>query len=338
MNLLSVVIPVKDERANIAPLAERLRAALTNVPAWEVVLVDDGSTDGTTAELAAVADADERFKVVRLRRNFGQSAALQAGFDHAAGDVVVTMDGDLQNDPADVPALVAKLEEGYDVVLGLRADRQDPVLFRKLPSRMANWLIRQVTGVPFKDFGCTLRAMKRDVVDGMSLYGEMHRFITALAVHQGAKVTQVPVRHHPRMAGESKYTITRTIRVVLDLMTVKFLASYQTRPMHLFGALGLLLMLMGFAGVTASVVMKYTTGPGMTANPLFLLGVMSALMGVQFLSLGLMGEVMARIYFESQGKPPYVVHERWNIAPVGTGPVLRYRGPVDHQRPQSDAG
>src|SRR4051812_25724323 len=205
MSLLSVVIPVKDERANVRPLVERLRATLAATPAWEVVFVDDGSADGTHDELARAAAEDERVKIVRLRRNFGQSAALQAGFDHAAGDVVVTMDGDLQNDPEDIPALVAKLNEGFDVVLGLRENRQDKFLLRKLPSWTANWLIRKVTRVPFKDFGCTLRAMKREVVDGLSLYGEMHRFITAFAVQHGAKVTQVPVRHHPRTAGESKY-------------------------------------------------------------------------------------------------------------------------------------
>ena len=310
--LLSVVVPVKDEAANVRPLADRLRSALAGGPAWEAVIVDDGSTDDTFAELTAVAAADPRFRVVRLRRNFGQSAALQAGFDHAAGDVIATMDGDLQNDPADLPAMLAKLADGYDVVLGLRAARQDKVLLRKLPSRCANWLIRRVLGVPFKDFGCTLRVMRREVVDGMALYGEMHRFITAFAVQQGARVTQVPVRHHARTAGVSKYNLTRTVRVLLDLTTVKFLASYQTRPMHLFGTVGLGLLGLGTVGILAAMVMKYTTGPGMTANPLFLLGALAEMIGVQFLSLGLMGEVLARIYFESQGKPPYTVRETRN--------------------------
>ncbi len=316
MNRLSVVIPVKDEHANIRPLVERLRSALDDGPAWEVVFVDDGSTDGTFDELARAADLDPRVKVVRLRHTFGQSAALQAGFDHATGAIIVTMDGDLQNDPDDIPLLVAKLDEGYDVVLGQRANRHDGLFLRKVPSWIANWVIRKVTGVPFKDFGCTLRAMRREVVDGMALYGEMHRFITAFAVHQGASVAQVPVRHHARTAGASKYGLSRTIRVLLDLMTVKFLASYQTRPMHLFGGLGLILGFLGFVGVAVSVVMKYTSGPGMTANPLFLLGVMAALMGVQFVSLGLMGEVMTRTYFESQGKPSYVVREKRGYDPL----------------------
>jgi glycosyltransferase involved in cell wall biosynthesis len=314
MNLLSVVIPVKDERANVRPLVEKLRAALADGPPWEVVFIDDGSTDGTHAELNRLAVEDDRVKVVRLRRNFGQSAALQAGFDHAAGDVIVTMDGDLQNDPADIPVMLAKLDEGYDVVLGERVRRRDRFLVRKLPSRAANWLIRKVTGVPFRDFGCTLRAMRREVVDGMALYGEMHRFITAFAVQQGAAVAQVPVRHHPRTAGRSKYNLTRTVRVLLDLMTVKFLASYQTRPMHLFGGLGLAVVLLGLVSLAATVAMKFA-GTDMTGNPLLLLSALLALVGVQLLSLGLMGEVLVRIYFESQGKPPYTVREKRNLAP-----------------------
>jgi glycosyltransferase involved in cell wall biosynthesis len=313
MRLLSVVVPVKDERANIRPLVERVRNALDECNAWELVFVDDGSTDGTFAELEAVADEDSRVKVVRLRRNFGQSAATQAGLDAASGNVIVTMDGDLQNDPADIPRLVAKLDEGYDAVLGQRMNRQDKFLLRKVPSACANWLIRKVLGVPFKDFGCTLRAMRREVADGLLLYGEMHRFITAIMIQQGARVAQVPVRHHPRTAGRSKYNITRTIRVMLDLMTVKFQGSYQTRPMHLFGLFGLACMLLGFLGIAASVAMKYTMGLGMTANPLFLLGAVAGMIGVQFVSLGLMGEVLTRVYFESQGKRPYVVREGRNL-------------------------
>lgn len=313
--LLSVVVPVKDERENARPLFERVRAALdgARVEPWELVFVDDGSTDGTFAELEAVARADDRVKVVRLRRNFGQSAATQAGIDAARGDVIVTMDGDLQNDPADIPRMLAKLNEGYDAVLGQRQKRQDKLLLRKVPSLAANWLIRKVLGVPFKDFGCTLRAVRRDVLDGMVLYGEMHRFITALIMQQGAAVAQLPVAHHPRTAGKSKYNLTRSVRVVLDLMTVKFQGSFQTRPMHLFGGIGLMCLLAGFAGVVASAVMKYTSGPGMTENPLFLLGAVAGLIGVQFVSLGLMGEVLTRVYYESQGKRPYTVRERRNL-------------------------
>jgi hypothetical protein len=319
MRLLSVVVPVKDELENVRPLVEQVREALRESESWELVFVDDGSADGTFAELEAVAAEDARVKVVRLRRNFGQSAATQAGLDAAAGDVIVTMDGDLQNDPADIPRLVAKLDEGFDAVLGQRQNRQDRLLLRKLPSLAANWLIRKVLGVPFRDFGCTLRAMRRDVAEGLLLYGEMHRFITALVIQQGARVAQVPVRHHARTAGRSKYNLTRTLRVLLDLMTVKFQGSYQTRPMHLFGMVGLVCVVLGLFGVGASAVMKYTTGPGMTANPLFLLGAVAGLIGVQFVSLGLMGEVLTRTYFESQGKRPYAVRDGRNLT--------RHRGP-----------
>lgn len=322
MNLLSVVIPVKDERDNLRPLVERLRSALVDHP-WEVVFVDDGSRDDTFAVLESLAHADPCVKVVRLRRNFGQSAATQAGLDAARGDVIATMDGDLQNDPADLPRMIAKLEEGYDAILGQRVKRQDKFLLRKVPSLTANWIIRRVLKVPFKDFGCTLRVMRRSVVEDLTLYGEMHRFITALAVQSGANITQVAVQHHPRTAGKSKYNLSRTIRVVLDLMTVKFLSTFQTRPMHLFGGFGLVCLVLGTLGILASIAMKYTTGPGMTANPLFLLGVMAELTGVQFLSLGLIGEVLARAYFESQGKRPYAIRERRNL---DEAPVLRKVG------------
>jgi glycosyltransferase involved in cell wall biosynthesis len=311
--LVSVVVPVKEERDNVRPLFERVRDALKGGPAWELVYVDDGSTDDTFAEIEALAALDPRVKAVRLRKCFGQSAATKAGFDAARGDVIVTMDGDLQNDPADIPAMLAKLAEGNDAVLGLRANRRDGFVLRKLPSWCANWIIRKVLLIPFKDFGCALRAVRREFVQDLSLYGEMHRFITALLLQQGAKVVQVPVRHHARAAGKSKYNLSRTVRVVLDLITVKFLGSFQTRPMHLFGGVGLGSVGSGGILLLISFVMKYTTGPGMTANPLFLIGVMMVLMGVQFLTLGLIGEVTARTYFESQGKPPYAVRSRVNL-------------------------
>jgi glycosyltransferase involved in cell wall biosynthesis len=312
MSLISIVVPVKDERDNVRPLVERVRSVLRDFE-WELVFVDDGSTDGTFLELESAAISDSRVRVLRLRKNYGQSAATQAGLDAASGDVIVTLDGDLQNDPADIPLLLAKLNEGYDAVLGRREKRQDKMLLRKLPSLAANWLIRKVLGIPFKDFGCALRVMRRDVASGLELYGEMHRFITAMMIQQGARVTQVPVRHHPRTAGKSKYNLTRTVRVLLDLMTVKFLGCYQTRPMHVFGSLGLGCMGFGFLSVLAAIVMKYTSGPGMTANPLFLFGAVAGLIGVQFLSLGLMGEVLTRVYFESQGKRPYLVRDRRNF-------------------------
>ncbi len=314
MKLLSVVIPLKDEQANVRPLLQWLDDALTPVCDWEVVFVDDGSVDGTLNALWSAAQQDRRLKVVALRRNFGQSAALQAGFDHASGDVIATMDGDLQNDPADIPAMLAKLHDGYDVVLGERAARRDPLLLRKVPSWCANWLIRKWLKVPFKDFGCTLRVLRREIVNDMQLYGEMHRFITALAVQQGASVVQVPVRHHPRRAGVSKYGLSRSIRVFLDLLTVKFMASYQTRPMHLFGGFGLVLMLVGMIAFVSTVLLKWTNGQWMTGNPFLLLSVMMEVMGVQFVSLGLIGEVLARNHFERAGHRPYLVKTTVNLS------------------------
>ena len=251
---LSVVIPIKDEKDNLTTLHERLTESLRPLSlSYEIVLVDDGSTDGSYALLESLAAADPRLKVVRLRRNFGQSAAMQAGIDHAMGDVLVTLDGDLQNDPADIPMLLDRLGEGYDAVFGLREKRQDDFLIRKLPSWMGNWLIRKVTGSAIKDMGCTLRAMRRDLADEMHLYGEMHRFIPVLAQQAGANVLQVPVRHHPRTAGKTKYNLTRTVRVLLDLITVKFLYSYVTRPMHVMGLAGLASMAIGLFSFLVTV-------------------------------------------------------------------------------------
>src|SRR5438105_2282208 len=246
MTMLSVLIPIKDERDNVGPLHERLTAVLAPT-GWdyELVFVDDGSADDSFCLLDDIAARDDRVKVVRLRRNYGQTAALLAGIDWSRGDVLVTMDGDLQNDPADIPALLAKLDEGYDVVLGQRVNRRDSFVIRKLPSLMANWLIRKVTKIPFKDFGCTLRALRRDVAESLPLYGEMHRFVPALALQHGARMAQIPVRHHPRRAGVTKYNLPRTVRVMLDLLTVTFLANYITRPMHFLGAIGLSMMALG---------------------------------------------------------------------------------------------
>jgi glycosyltransferase involved in cell wall biosynthesis len=315
---LSVVIPIKDERDNLPPLHERLTAAVAPLGlTYELVFVDDGSVDGSFPLLQSLASSDPHVKVMQLRRNFGQTAALQAGIDWSQGEVLVTMDGDLQNDPADIPLLLAKLAEGYDAVLGERTDRKDDFLLRTLPSRLGNWLIRTVTGVPVRDLGCTLRAMRRDLAESLPLYGEMHRYVAVLAQQAGARLLQVPVRHHPRTAGRTKYGLSRTVRVVLDLLTVKFLHSYLTRPMHVMGTAGLVSLGLGLVALVATVVMKYTTGPFMTGNPLLYLGVMMELMGVQFLSLGLLGELMTRTYFESQGKPPYAVRQTVNLeAPV----------------------
>jgi glycosyltransferase involved in cell wall biosynthesis len=332
MTTLSVVIPIKDECDNLRPLHERLRRALEPLRAgglrdqpggsfvlddYEILFIDDGSIDGSYAVLEELAAADPRVKVVKMRRNFGQTPALRAGIDWSRGDVLVTMDGDLQNDPADIPMLLAKLDEGHDAVFGLRKDRQDHMLVRKAPSLLGNWLIRAVTGVRIKDMGCTLRAMRRDLAEALPLYGEMHRFIPVLAQMHGARVTQVEVRHHPRTAGKTKYNLTRTVRVILDLITVKFLHSYVTRPMHVMGLAGLASMGLGVLSLLAVVYMKYLAPhpTNMTGNPFLLLSALLELVGVQFISLGLLGELLARTYFESQGKSAYVVRATLNLAP-----------------------
>jgi glycosyltransferase involved in cell wall biosynthesis len=325
MTMLSVVIPIKDERDNLRPLHEALTAALAPLvgaqgPAglsdYEVLLVDDGSTDGSLEALDELAARDGRVKVVALRRNFGQTPALRAGIDFASGDVIATMDGDLQNDPADLPMLLAKLAEGHDAVFGLRKNRQDKFLVRKLPSLAGNWLIRRVTGVTIKDMGCTLRVMRRELAEALPLYGEMHRFVPVLAKMHGARVVQVDVNHQPRTAGKTKYTtLSRSVRVFLDLLTVKFLHSYVTRPLHALGVPGLAAMALGVVSLLATIWMKYgASNPVfMTGNPLLLLSVLLELVGVQFISMGLLGELLARTYFESQGKPAYTVRATRNL-------------------------
>jgi glycosyltransferase involved in cell wall biosynthesis len=316
---LSIVIPIKDEKDNIPRLHERIGAALGALQAsYEIVLVDDGSSDGSHLEMEALARRDARVKIVRLRRNFGQSAAMQAGIDFAQGDVIVTMDGDLQNDPADIPMLLDTLKRGdFDAVFGLRENRQDTFINRKLPSSLGNWLIRKVTGVEIKDMGCTLRAIKKDLGKSLTLYGEMHRFIPVLVQHAGATFVQVPVRHHPRTAGKTKYNITRTFRVLLDLITVKFMQSYLTRPMHVMGFAGMFAMALGIVCLLATVGIKWWDGTSMIRNPLLHLSVMLELVGVQFISTGLLGELVTRTYFESQGKRAYTVRSTMNLTPVG---------------------
>jgi len=311
---LSIVVPIYNEEENIPHLHERVTAAMAGADIdYELILVDDGSSDGSFPLLRELAERDPRVKVIRFRRNFGQTAAMAAGFGVARGRVVIPMDGDLQNDPADIPMLLAKIDEGYDVVSGWRKDRQDTFINRRLPSILANGLISRMTGVHLHDYGCTLKAYRREVLDGVNLYGEMHRFVPALASQVGARVAELPVRHHPRLHGTSKYGISRTMRVVLDLMTVKFLLSYSTKPIQLFGKWGIYTILAGVATGSLTLWMKFFEGMSMNRNPLLIVTAFLLFGGVQLIALGLLGEVNARTYHESQGKPIYVVRERINL-------------------------
>jgi glycosyltransferase involved in cell wall biosynthesis len=309
---LSVVVPVFDEEENVDRLCATLLADLEQLGrSFEVIVVDDGSRDETYPRLLRAAAADERIKLVRLRRNFGQTAAMAAGFDHATGEVIVPMDGDLQNDPADIVTLLEKIDEGYDLVSGWRQDRQDGFL-RRLPSRAANRLIGRVTGVRLHDYGCTLKAYRAEVVSETRLYGEMHRFLPALAYQAGARITEVPVRHHPRTAGKSKYGLGRTFKVVLDLLTVKFL-SVSTKPSYVFGGSGIVLCLVGSLFVLWTAYQRLFNGIYVYRQPSLLVGVFLFTIGFNLILLGLLAELIVRTYHESQSKPVYLVRERLNF-------------------------
>lgn len=323
---VSVVVPLYNEADNILDLHRELTASLERLGRpFEILLVDDGSRDGTTQAVLDLEARDPRVRAIVLRRNFGQTAAFSAGFDHARGEVVVTSDGDLQNDPADIPALVAKLDEGYDLVCGWRQRRQD-TLSKRLPSFFANRLISWATGVRLHDYGCSLKAMRVEVVRGIRLYGEMHRFIPAVASWMGVRVAEVPVNHRPRTRGTSKYGLGRTVRVLLDLFTVKFLLAYGTRPAHLFGLMGLAFSGLG-AGILAYLAfIRLFLDTAIGGRPLLLLGALLFLTGVILVNFGLMGELLVRTYHESQGKPIYVVKERRQKAPAEEPePALRPR-------------
>jgi glycosyltransferase involved in cell wall biosynthesis len=317
MPQLSVVVPVYNEAPNAEALVSELRATLDRLTLTsEVVLVDDGSSDETFALLAGACGDDSRFRIVRLRRNFGQTAALAAGLDHAGGEIIVTMDGDLQNDPADIPRLVAALEAGADVVNGWRRERQDPFLSRQLPSIIANSIIGATTNVRIHDYGCGIKAFRIEIAKSLKLYGEMHRFIAAIAGDLGATVVEIPVNHRPRLHGVSKYGLSRTFRVVLDLLTIKFLSGYSTRPIHVFGFLGLIATAVGLAITGILGVEKVLFGVTLADRPLLLLGILLVLGGVQFVTLGLLGEMLARTYHESQAKPIYTVREVRQVPPT----------------------
>ena len=306
---ISVVVPLFDEVENVADLHRELTFALESMGRpYEILLVDDGSRDGTLERLMELESRDRRVRVLRLRRNFGQTAAFSAGFDHARGSIVVTSDGDLQNDPADIPALVARLEEGYDMVCGWRRERRDP-LSRRLPSWFANKIISWSTGVHLHDYGCSLKAIRYEVVKGLRLYGEMHRFIPAVASWMGVTVAEMPVNHRQRARGRSKYGFGRILRVLLDLFTVKFLLAYGTRPAHLFGGVGLLLGGTGVGVLAYLTYIKFFQDEAIWGRPLLLLGMLLFLTGLILVCVGLLAELLVRIYHESQGKPTYVVKE-----------------------------
>jgi glycosyltransferase involved in cell wall biosynthesis len=313
---LSVVIPIYNEAENIEALHADVTSAISGLGLdYEILYVDDGSRDASFTLLEGVARADSHAVVVRFRRNFGQTAAMSAGFDHALGKIIVTMDGDLQNDPQDIPKLLAKLNEGYDIAAGWRFDRQDTYLTRKLPSQLANGLISRITKVKLHDYGCTLKAFRREVIENIRLYGEMHRFIPAIASWMGVSIAEVPVNHRPRRAGVSKYGLSRTVRVVLDLITVKFLLSYATRPIQIFGLWGLAAGGLGSLLAFYYAVQRLFLGVPLGNKPGLLLAVLLILVGVQLVCIGLIGEMQVRTYYETQQKPTYTVRQVLNRPP-----------------------
>jgi glycosyltransferase involved in cell wall biosynthesis len=310
---LSLVVPMHDEEDNVQPLHEALSATLKALGRrYEIIVVDDGSNDDTYARLAEHAADDDALKLIKLRRNFGQTAAMAAGFDYACGDVVIPIDGDLQNDPDDIPRLLEKLDEGYDVVSGWRQDRQDSAV-RRLPSRIANWLIGLVTGVRLHDYGCTLKAYRADVIAETRLYGEMHRFLPALAYQAGARITEIPVRHHPRVAGRSKYGLRRTFKVLLDLLTVKFLSVWSTKPSYIFGGSGAILCFVGSLFILWTAYERLVNDVFVYRQPALLVGVFLFTIGFNLIFLGLLAELIVRTYHESQSKPTYLIRELRNF-------------------------
>ena len=313
---LSLVIPVYNEEKNLPHLFEAIYTVLPPMnKVWEVILVNDGSRDRSLDVLREYAVKDpEHVRVVAFRRNFGQTAAIAAGIDYASGETIILLDADLQNDPADIPMLLAKLDEGYDLVSGWRKDRKDNAITRNLPSHAANWLISQVTGVHLHDYGCTLKAYRRDALAGFRLYGEMHRFIPVFAHSVGARIAELPVQHHPRKFGKANYGLERTVKVLLDLFTVKFLLSYSNKPIYLFGGAGMALIFGSGLLMLYLFVRRFIDGVAVLGSPLFQLGVMFAIMGFQSILMGLIAELLARTYHESQSKPTYTVRETINLS------------------------
>ena len=310
---LSIITPVYNEEENLKYLYDAIEAAVKNIDMpWELILVDDGSQDNSLEEIKALVKKNpDQLKAVVLRRNFGQTAAIAAGIDQADGDIIVLLDADMQNDPADIPLMLDKIQSGYDVVSGWRYDRKDNFLTRTLPSHMANGLISSVTGVHLHDYGCTLKAYKREVITGFRLYGEMHRFIPVYANSIGAKITEVKVRHHARKYGKAKYGLERTFKVILDLATVKFLTSYGNKPIYVFGGTGMGLIVFSFFTLLFLAIRRFVdpAKPSPFASPLFIIATMLAIMGFQSILMGFIAELLARTYHESQNKPVYTIRE-----------------------------
>lgn len=328
---VSVVIPLFNEVGNVRPLYRELRSTMKALGrSWEVIFVDDGSTDGTDEVLRELYAQEDGICIVKLRRNFGQTAAMTAGFNHAQGEIIVCLDGDLQNDPQDIARLLNKMTEGYDVVSGWRVNRQDGFWLRTLPSRVANWLISRTTGTYLHDYGCTLKVYRADMIRELRLYGEMHRFIPALIGGNGARIAELPVNHSPRRYGKSKYGISRVVRVVLDLLTVKFLLSFLTKPLQVFGLIGLLSLFAGMVICFYLAMMKVFMGYGLAERPLLLLGVFLAIVGVQFVCMGIVAEIQTRSYHESSQKQTYSVREvlRPEYGRQGSAPIPFERGIV----------
>lgn len=316
---LSVFLPVYNEADNIEQLNSKLTDALERLNrSYEVIYIDDGSTDQSLAMLRNLARRDSRVRVISLRRNYGQTAAMSAGIDHSRGQILVPMDADLQNDPADIGRLIEKLDEGYDVVSGWRKDRKDSWLTRQLPSRMANWLISKLNGVHLHDYGCSLKAYRRDALTGVKLYGEMHRFIPIYASWAGGRVTEIPVTHHARAAGKSKYGLSRTIKVIFDMITIKFMSSYLTKPLYLFGTAGLFCLAISLLTFALSLYYRFVEGVHLNRMPLATLSMIMFAMGVQFIFMGLLAEMVVRTYHESQDKPTYLIRETINIDDIRT--------------------
>lgn len=313
---ISVILPVYEEEENLPILFERLMPVLDALgKSFEVIAVNDGSKDRSIEVLRELAMARPEIQVLDFRRNYGQTAAMMAGFDTARGEVIITLDSDLQNDPADIPLLIDKINEGFDVVSGWRMRRKDAALSRNLPSRIANGLISRISGVRLNDYGCTLKAYRRDVMQDVRLYGEMHRFIPIYASWMGARVVEMPVRHHPRQFGRSKYGIERVIKVVLDLTVVKFLEKYLVKPIYVFGGFGILSILLSFLVISVALVLKFAGIVSLIQTPLPLLAAMLFLMGCMSILLGLLAEMMMRTYFESRGRVPYAIREHINFTP-----------------------